>query len=94
MSTLNTIVKNMKQVKKLHPVWNLLQAAEVIEIQLEEPESGLAAWFKQAYASSTFIDDNIISEKVLQIFVHLGVDNCMGSSGWIDRFKRRHSIAY
>jgi hypothetical protein len=33
----------MKQVKKLYAVWNLVQAAEVIEISLMEIESALAA---------------------------------------------------
>jgi hypothetical protein len=47
----------MKQVKMLHPVWNILQAAEVIAIQLEELESALSAWFKQAHASSTIISE-------------------------------------
>ena len=47
MSTLNTTLKNMKQVKKLYAVWNLVQAAEVIDIPLKRLESALAAWFKQ-----------------------------------------------
>jgi hypothetical protein len=37
----------MKQVKKLYAVWNLIQAAEVIDIPLKELESALAAWFKR-----------------------------------------------
>jgi len=44
---LNTTVKSMKPVKKLYTVWNLVQAAEVIDIPLKKLESALAAWFKQ-----------------------------------------------
>jgi hypothetical protein len=47
VSALNTTVKNMKQVKKLYAMWNLVQAAEVIDVPLKELESALAAWFKQ-----------------------------------------------
>jgi hypothetical protein len=55
MSTLNTIVKAVKQLK-LCPVWACLKMAEIIEIPQEELESALADWFKQAHANYISVD--------------------------------------
>jgi len=48
---------------------------------LEEEESVLAAWCKQARVCGIFVDDGVIREKALQIAADLGAGNCAGSDG-------------
>jgi hypothetical protein len=72
--------------KKLHQVWTFLEAAEL--------ESTLAAWFKWAPESNASIDGTHLKEKALHIAVWLEVANFSASSGWINRFKRKHNIVY
>jgi hypothetical protein len=53
----------------------------------EEMESALAV-----QASNASVDGTFIGEKTLQIAFCLGVDNSVGSEGWINRFKIIHNI--
>jgi hypothetical protein len=55
-------------------------------------ESACAAWFKQAHESKASIDGTHFKQKALNIAACLEVVNFLDSSGWIDRFKRRHNI--
>jgi hypothetical protein len=56
--------------------------------------SALAAWYKQACASSASIVHKNIRENVLTNHCLLRLDNYIVSNGWIIRFKRRRYTAY
>jgi hypothetical protein len=51
---------------------------------LEELESALSTWFKQAHASNASIDGIQLKEKVLHIAAHVGTANFF-SFQWLDR---------
>jgi hypothetical protein len=95
VSMLNTIVKNRQETERSYvqcgPIsekWKSLK-----RLQLEKLESALAAWFKQARKNNASLDGTHL-KKALHIAAHLGIAHFLSSSGWIDRFKRRHSIVY
>ena len=54
---------------------------------LEKVKSALATCFKQACANSGSAGGTVIRNKVLHVAACLGVDNCTGSSGWIDKLR-------
>jgi hypothetical protein len=96
MSTVNTIVKNCEEIERNYvqcgpfsKQWKSLK-----HLPLEELESALAAWFKQACESIASIDGTYLKEKALHIATHLEIANFSACIGWIGRFKRRHSTAY
>jgi hypothetical protein len=57
---------------------------------LEQWKSVLAAWFKHERPSYISVYGTLIRETVADC----EVDNCMGSDGRINSFKRRHNTAY
>jgi len=59
----------------------------VTQWPLEKVESALAAWFKQTRANSGSVDGTLIRDKAVHVTACLGVDNCTGSSGWMDRLR-------
>jgi len=54
---------------------------------LEKVESALAAWFKQACANNGSVGGTVIRDRALHAYACLGVDNCTGYSGWMDRLR-------
>ena len=52
------------------------------------------AWFKQARTAIASIDVPHLKEKAVHVAAHLGIDSFQASNGWIDRFKKRHSLVY
>lgn len=60
----------------------------------EELEAVLKRWFIQARTSNIPISGPILQEKALQVAALLGIPNFTASTGWLDRFKNRHSIIY
>jgi centromere protein B len=60
----------------------------------EKLESAIAAWFKQTCESDASMDGTHLKEKALHIDAHLGIANFRASSGWINRFNRKHNIVY
>jgi hypothetical protein len=61
---------------------------------LEELESALAAYFKQALESNVSIDGTHLKKKGMDISACLDIANFSSSNGRISRSKRGHSIAY
>lgn len=58
---------------------------------LEEFVSALAAWLQKAYANKVSNDGTNIREKTLPITTCFEIDRATIFSGWINRFKRRHT---
>jgi len=61
---------------------------------LEEPETILLAWFKEAQTTKASIDGTHVKEKALHVTAHLGIDDFQASNGWIDHFQKRHNLVY
>jgi hypothetical protein len=59
----------------------------LIQWPLEKVESALAAWFKQACANNGSVGGTVIRDKAMNVAACLGVDNCTGPSGWIDKLR-------
>lgn len=97
VSTLNTILKNRTDIEKNYarcgPSFSKDRKSMKIS-PLEELESILSNWFKQARTANANIDGSHLKEKALHIAARLGIDDFRASNGWIDRFKKRHNLVY
>lgn len=52
-------------------------------------------WFKQLRASSTVpIDGRLLMEKAERVADRIGITDFKSSTGWLDRFRKRHGIVY
>ncbi|KAL1437462.1 hypothetical protein MTO96_048850 [Rhipicephalus appendiculatus] len=54
----------------------------------------LLTWFRQARAAGINFDGSILREKAMEVADRLGITDFAASNGWIDRFRKRHGIAY
>ena len=57
-------------------------------------EDALLLWFKQAQSLNVTISGPILQAKAQELALSLGHLNFSCSSGWLDRFKSRHSITF
>jgi transposase len=55
---------------------------------LEELETILLVWFKQAHTANTSINWPHLKGKALHVAAHLGIEGFWASDGWIDCFKK------
>ncbi|KAH8018541.1 hypothetical protein HPB51_008777 [Rhipicephalus microplus] len=53
----------------------------------------LLTWFRQARTAGINFDGTILHEKAMEVADRLGITKFAASNGWIDRFRKRHSIA-
>ena len=63
-------------------------------LPLEELETVLSVWFKQAHTANTSIDGPHLKEKSLHVAAHLSIFNFQTSNGWIDHFKKWQNLVY
>jgi hypothetical protein len=61
---------------------------------LEEFETILLAWSKQAQTTEASIDGTHLKDKALHVVAHLGINSFQASNGWIDHFQKRHNLIY
>ena len=61
---------------------------------LEELETSLSAWFKQACTTNASTDGPQLKEKAKHVATHLGIDGFRASDGWIYSFKKIHNLVY
>ncbi|KAL1466151.1 hypothetical protein MTO96_042915 [Rhipicephalus appendiculatus] len=54
----------------------------------------LLTWFRQARAAGINFDGSILRKKAMEVADRLGITDFAASNGWIDRFRKRHGIAY
>ncbi|KAH7947438.1 hypothetical protein HPB52_011951 [Rhipicephalus sanguineus] len=92
-STLNSIVSKRAEIKgNAAPFGPKAKQARCAKYgNLEET---LLTWFNQARAAGINFDGSILHEKLMEIADRLGIIDFAVSNGWIDRFRRRHGIAY
>lgn len=60
----------------------------------DELEQKWLEWFNQAHTLNLPVNSNIVTEKANDIAKRLNIDTFTGSDGWINWFKKKHSIVY
>lgn len=92
-STLRTLLKNRHEIEQS----SLLGGSKRQKLKhgkYEELENILLEWFQQARSLNYPINGGIITEKAMEIAARLNLTEFSGSTGWLDRFRSRHSIVY
>jgi len=90
-STLRTILKNRSQYVAAHEG---IGRKKIRSAKYEDLEIILKNWFLQARSSNIPVSGPILQEKALHVANSLGITDFTASTGWLDRFKVRHSIVY
>ena len=90
-STLRTILQNRA---KLTDVVSGCSRQKLKVGKFEDLETILLEWFHEARGANLPISGPIVCEKAQEIAGRLGVDDFKASTGWLDRFKKRHGIVY
>ena len=97
VSTLNTIVSKQSETEQSYlscgPSFSK-EHKSMATLPLEELETILSVWFKQACTTNASIDGPHLTENSLHVAAHLGIDSFRASNGWINCFKKRHNLEY
>jgi hypothetical protein len=90
LSALNTIVKYWKNVNKCYTQCGRYsgQRKSLKQSPLQELESLLATWFKQATSSNQWQSADKKTEKTPHIATRLGIEDYKISDSWIECFKQ------
>lgn len=92
-STLASITKNKEQFMAAFEE-SRMKAKRLRKATREDLDRALLRWYHQATASGTPISGPLLQAKAEKIAADLGYENCSVPNAWIDRFKKRHSLAY
>jgi centromere protein B len=60
----------------------------------DEMEKILIEWFEGMRSANLPINGVLLKEKAIRVAIRLRIENFKGSSGWLDRFKKRHGLEY
>ena len=97
VSTLHKIVSKQSEIEKsyMHCGPSFSEEPKSLKTSpLEELETILSAWFKQAHNANTSISRPHLKEEALHVAAGLGIDSLQASDGWIDLFKKIHKLVY
>ncbi|KAL1415595.1 hypothetical protein MTO96_006717 [Rhipicephalus appendiculatus] len=92
-STLNSIVSKRAEIEGNAALFGP-KAKQARGAKYGNLDDALLTWFKQARAASINFDGSILCKKAMEIADRLGITDFAASNGWIDRFRKRHGIAY
>jgi len=95
--TLDTKVSKQSEIEKSYLRCGPLFSEECKSLKtspLEELETILAAWFKQACTANASISGPHLKEEALHVAAQLGINRFRASNGWIGSFKKRHYLVY
>jgi hypothetical protein len=90
-STLRTILKKRSEFVSTREGTG---RKKIRSAKYEELETILKNWFIQARRSHVSISGPILQERARQVANSLGIADFTASTGWLDRFKTRHSLIY
>ncbi|KAL1453534.1 hypothetical protein MTO96_043753 [Rhipicephalus appendiculatus] len=93
LSTLNSIVSKRAEIEGNAALFGP-KAKQARGAKYGNLDDALLTWFKQACAAGINFDGSILREKAMEIADRLGITDFAASNGWIDRFRKRHGIAY
>jgi hypothetical protein len=63
-------------------------------LHLDELETILSAWLKQAHTANISIDEPDLKKKALHVAASQGMDGFQALNGWINRFKKIRNLVY
>nr|XP_054922997.1 tigger transposable element-derived protein 6-like [Dermacentor andersoni] len=92
-STLNSIVSKRAEIQGNAALFGP-KAKQARGAKYGNLDESLLTWFKQARTAGVNFDGSILREKAMEIADRLGISDFAASNGWIDRFRKRHGIAY
>lgn len=94
-STISKILKDKDSiVKAFHDSRRNCSFKKLRPGKFEQVDKALITWFSYVRSQGLPINGPILSEKATQLAKELGIKNFSASSGYIDRFKKRHSISF
>jgi hypothetical protein len=59
---------------------------------MEELETILLGWFKQAHTTNLSVTEPHLKEEALRVAAHVGIDSFCASHGWNDCSKEIHNL--
>ena len=93
-NTLSTIIKKRHRVEAVTKMGSCYEKCVRFKTSnYKEVEYELLDWFKDLKAKSIHISGDMIVKKGEEIAKQHGINNWRPSSGWIDRFKKRHGFS-
>ena len=93
-NTLSTIEKNREKIESLTSSDLQPERKRQRQCSNVDVDNALFMWFKQARGINATVSGPVMQTKAELIAAELGVVDFKASSGWLDRFKRRHGIVY
>ena len=92
-STVNTIWKNKDTLKRQFESSDFNQDCKrFCPANYKDVDTALLAWFKQTRSDNIVVNGPLLLAKVNSLTKHLGHDDFVATTGFIDRWKTRHSI--
>ena len=88
-NTISTWIKNDEKYLKALENNCSSKKQKLRESNFEKFENVVLRWFLSKRSQNIPIDDNLIKEKAIAYAKELGYTNFVGSTGWLDRWKRR-----
>ena len=94
-STLSTILKNKEKFKHMFATSKLKPGIKRCRLATyQDVEEALFSWFKQARCMNVPISGPIMKIKAKELALKMGHSEFQCSTGWLERFKQRHSIVF
>jgi hypothetical protein len=97
VSTLNTTASKQSDIKKSYLCCGPSFSKEPKSLKtspLEELETIVSLWFKQACTANASIDGPHLKEKAPNEAARLRINSFRASNGWIKHFKKRLNLVY
>ena len=91
-STLSTWIKNKDTI--LQTDTGAPRRKRVRTSKHSDVESALILWFKDKRSQNIPLSGPMLQQKAIDLAKSLGVDDFVGGSGWLDRFKKRFDISF
>ena len=91
-NTISTWIKNKEKYLKALENNCSRKKQKLRESNFEKPDNVVFRWFLSKRSQNIPIGGNLIKEKAIAYAKELGYTNFVGSTGWLDRWKRRQNI--
>ena len=92
-STVNSIWKNRETLKRSYDSSEIsVDCKRIRTSNFTQVDTALLEWFKQARNCNNPITGKILMEKAQSFATAMNVSTFIATTGFIDRWKRRHSI--
>ena len=88
-NTISAWIKNKEKYLKALENNCLSKKQKLRESSFEKLDNAVFRWCLSKHSQNTPIDGNLLKEKATAYPKELGYTNFVGSTGWLDRWKRR-----